>query len=99
METQATTTTALGIWRYGVRVFGVKNRCRKIEWHLEHGRKGLGETIAFDPYIARALARRWILKNMIRHDKAFATAYFWTVKNGSETWEMMNPDHNISIPL
>jgi hypothetical protein len=90
-----------GIWRYGVRVRGIKKRCRNIKWHVEGSRKGLGDSKTFDPDLAQILAKRWIADNMKTWDQAFAMAYYWTFDpvTGMEGWEMFNDAHNKRIPL
>lgn len=89
------------VWRYGVRVRGIKKRGRKIDWHSDLDRKGLGESQEYDPGLSDRLAREWISKNMKSWDKAHASAFLWTINHdtGTESWLPFSEAHNKRIEL
>ncbi len=87
-------------WRYGVRVYGIKKRCRKEEFHFSD-KDELGKDSAVNWEKAQKLARLWLIKNMksFRSDKAIVTATKWRVENDMETWAMFSDTDNLSQKL
>lgn len=99
-------TTKTGVWRYGVQCYGVKNRCRKVDFHSERKSLGNPTTASGLPSSQEAIdkAKSWLAANMKSHSKAFATATYWIVEprtNGfsSELWEPMNEAHNLKFQI
>lgn len=89
---------ATQIWRYGAQVIGVKNRCRKSEFHCTDKRE-LGEDTSPDEEKCKALARQWVAQNFKTVKNATATARLLTIENGFESWEMMNEAHNLKFTI
>lgn len=91
-----------GIWKYGVNCYGVKNKCRKTEFHSS-SKNELGSASAENglPSSQEAIerAKAWLAKNMKEHKKAIATATYWQIENGVETWEIMSKEHNLKFPI
>jgi flavodoxin len=89
------------IWRYGVKVVGVKKRCRKQEFHTTD-KKELGEGVETpNEQDAKNKAKEWISKNMKSTvpGKVFATATAWTQDGDFENWQPFNENHNLKYPL
>lgn len=83
------------VWKYGVRVHGVKNRCRKPDWHYtDKDELGKGQE-AMSEADAKIAAINWIKANMKKVTQAYATAKLWTVDGIFENWEPFNKEHNL----
>lgn len=83
------------VWRYGAKVYGVKNKCRKEDWHLT-GKSELGESDSLCEETAKKLAKNWIIKNMrkVKEGKCFATAKLWRISGDMEEWRPFEDSEN-----
>ena len=86
-------------WKYGVKVFGIKKRCRKAEWHYTDKNELGPETKTVSETEAVARARAWIHQNMKTTSKAYATANLWTTDGEFANWEPFNEEHNLRWEL
>lgn len=86
------------VWKYGVKTVGIKNRCRKTEWHYIDK---LGESDEYNVQRCKELAEIALADKMKSYDrsKTFATATLWTVDNGMERWAPFTKEHNITLRL
>ena len=98
MEIQTTTEVKV-IWRYGVRVLGVKKRCRKTEWHFTDKNDLGAPADSPSPEEAKRRALVWISENMSKVERAHATATKWTVEGIGETWLPFTEEDNLRYPL
>lgn len=87
------------IWRYGVQGYGIKKRCRKVDFFSSE--KNLhNDTTTPDYGVAVTLAKDWLRDNMKQVQKASATVTQWTIQpNGVEQWQPFTESHNVKIPL
>lgn len=88
------------VWRYGVSAKGIKNRCRKVDWHCESERKGLAESASPDHDLALRLAHDWLKRNMKSYVAAEATITKWTLSgDGIASWQPFTAADNIKIKI
>jgi hypothetical protein len=86
-------------WTYGVTVYGIKKRCRKIERHIGGDRqqcsigRAKGEPTKEE---ATPLAKQWIREHMKVCDKAYATATKWEdLGNGMASTRLLDDAWNM----
>ena len=87
-------------WKYGVRAYGIKKRCRQPDWHSsDKDEIGKSDVLKSREEVEK-LAREWIAKNMRVCVKARAkmTRWYDTGEN-MEEWRPFNEEDNLSFEL
>ena len=87
------------VWRFGVHCVGIKNRCRKSDFHSA-SKNELGQSIERpSEQEAKLRAQNWIDKNMKSVTRAHAVLTAWEQEGDMETWAMFSDEHNVKYLL
>lgn len=99
LQNHAKTPNKRTVWRFGAKIRGVKNRCRKIDLHITD-KTELGESDAPNQALAVQKAMAYAKANFKSVQSVVATIKLWEIDpSGCEQWQPFNPLHNKEIRI